>query len=96
MPPNLKNDYRKIRQKFKLQQDETRHSFISYHIALHRSIGDTAQEAGNSERMIKAHYLDHKPAEDGQKFFSIEPDLETGKAVFSEIIPQDKLKLKLV
>lgn len=83
MPANLKNDYRHVRQKFGLQNDETRHSFISYHIALHRSIGGTAQEAGNSESMIKKHYLDHRPKEEGEAFFSIIPDMEKGEAVFS-------------
>lgn len=83
MPANFKNDYRKVREKFGLQSDETRHSFISYHIALNRSIGDTAQEAGNSERMIKKHYLDHRPKGEGQAFFSIVPDMEKGEAVFA-------------
>lgn len=84
LPPNLDAEYPKIRKKFNLQIDETRHSFISYHIALNRSIGNTAQEAGNSERMIKKHYLDHRPAEEGAQFFSIVPDMEAGKAVFAE------------
>lgn len=84
MPKNFKNDYRRIRRKFGLQNDETRHSFISYHIALHRSIGNTALEAGNSERMIKKHYLDHRSREEGQAFFSIVPDKAVRKAVFHE------------
>jgi hypothetical protein len=72
-PTNLKNDYRVIRKKFNLQNDETRHSFISYHVAVHRSIGDTALQAGNSERMIKKHYLDHHSKTEGLAFFSIVP-----------------------
>ena len=87
LPPNLKHDYAKIREKFKLQQDETRHSFISYHIALNRSIGDTAQEAGNSESMIKKHYLNHHSQDEGQAFFSIVPDMEKKQAVLSETLP---------
>lgn len=83
-PTNLKNDYRHVRQKFGLQNDETRHSFISYHIALNRSIGDTALEAGNSERVIKKHYLDHQSKVEGEAFFSITPDMEAGKAIFSD------------
>lgn len=84
LPVNLKNDYREIRKKFGLQNDETRHSFISYHVALNRSIGDTALEAGNSERMIKKHYLDHRSKEDGQAFFSIVPDMSARKAVYGK------------
>ncbi|MCP5537536.1 MAG: phage integrase N-terminal SAM-like domain-containing protein [Akkermansiaceae bacterium] len=90
MPANLKNHYRHVRQKFDLQPDETRHSFISYHIALHRSIGGTAQEAGNSERMIKKHYLDHRPKGEGEAFFSIVPDMDKGQAVFLEIEEEEQ------
>ena len=85
LPPNLKHDYAKIREQFNLQQDETRHSFISYHIGLNRSIGDTAQEAGNSESMIKKHYLNHHSQEEGLDFFSIVPDMDNCCAIFEEI-----------
>ena len=90
MPVNLKNDYGKVRKKFGLQSDETRHSFISYHVALHRSIGDTALQAGNSERMIKKHYLDHQSKEEGQAFFAITPDLATMQAVIQQAQPVEK------
>ena len=95
MPPNFKNDYRHVRKKFNLQSDETRHSFISYHIALHRSTGDTAIQAGNSEHMIKKHYLNHQPREAGEAFFTIIPDMENMQAVMSETPAQsgsEKLK----
>jgi hypothetical protein len=87
MPSNLKNDCREVRSKFGLQNDETRHSFISYHVALHRSIGDTALQAGNSERMIKKHYLDHQSKEEGQAFFSIVPNSAKTEAILQEPEP---------
>ena len=90
VPVNLKNDYQKIRSKFGLQNDETRHSFISYHVALHRSIGDTALQAGNSERMIKKHYLDHHSKEEGQAFFSIYPNKKTSTAEFRKMKKEEK------
>lgn len=90
VPVNLKNDYQKIRSKFGLQNDETRHSFISYHVALHRSIGDTALQAGNSERMIKKHYLDHHSKEEGQAFFSIYPNKKTLAAEFRKMKKEEK------
>ena len=97
MPPNLKNYSRHVRKKFNLGHDETRHSFISYHVALHRSIGDTALEAGNSEGMIKKHYLKLHSVEEGGDFFSIVPDLEAGKAVFSDTLPSSETNsLKIV
>jgi len=93
-PANLKNDYRHIREKFGLQNDETRHSFISYHVALHRSMGETALQAGNSESMIKKHYLRMHTADEGSAFFSIVPDMAAGAAVFSEIeAPTQKFKI---
>lgn len=90
VPVNLKNDYQKIRSKFGLQNDETRHSFISYHVALHRSIGDTALQAGNSERMIKKHYLDHHSKEEGEAFFSIYPNKKTSTAEFRKMKKEEK------
>jgi len=96
IPEGFVNDIAKIRKKFNLQNDETRHSFISYHVALHRSIGDAALEAGNSERMIKKHYLNHETAEDGAKFFSIVPDMNNMKAVFSDEIMHEKVGLKVI
>lgn len=95
-PVNLKNDYRHIRKKFNLQSDEPRHSFISYHVALHRSIGDTALQAGNSERMIENHYLNLHTVEEGADFFSIVPDMETGEAVYSEKAIETPQNLKAI
>ena len=96
IPTNLKHDYAEIRKKFKLQQDETRHSFISYHVALNRSVGDTALEAGNSESMIKKHYLNHHSQEEGSDFFSIVPDMATGEAVYSEKAIETPQNLKAI
>ena len=93
MPANLKNDYRMIRKKFGLQNDETRHSFISYHVAVNRSIGDTALQAGNSERMIKKHYLDHHSMTDGKAFFSIVPGPTKTEAVFQEVESPEDAKI---
>jgi hypothetical protein len=83
IPTNCKNYCIHIREKFGLQKDETRHSFISYYVALTRSLGDTALQAGNSEAMIKKHYLNHHSAEEGTEFFSIVPDMAAGEAVLS-------------
>lgn len=97
-PPNLKNDYRHVRQLFNLQSDEPRHSFITYHVALHRSVGDVALQAGNSERIIKKHYLNHRSLGDGEKFFSVVPDTANGVAVYSKkkITSKNDKNLKVV
>ena len=73
IPTNWKNLAAKVRAHFKLSHDEARHSFISYHVALHRSVGDAALQAGNSESIVKKHYLNLQPQEEGQHFFSLTP-----------------------
>lgn len=40
-----------------------RHTFISKLVAKFRSIGEAALQAGNSETIIRKHYLDLKDAE---------------------------------
>ena len=42
---------------FRLSHDILRHTFVSCHVSRFHSVGDTALQAGNSERMIKKHYL---------------------------------------
>ena len=56
-PIDPTHQYIKVRKEFNLPYDVLRHSYISYHVSHFRSIGDTALQAGNFERMIKKHYL---------------------------------------
>jgi hypothetical protein len=81
IPTNYEALNKKARKHFKLTHDEQRHSFISYHVALHRSIGDAALQAGNSESIVKRHYLNTHSQEEGKEFFGIIPDLATRRAV---------------
>lgn len=53
--------------------DVMRHSFISYAVALKNEIGSVALRAGNSEGIIKRHYLKRVTAEEGRAFFAIAP-----------------------
>jgi integrase len=73
IPMNYEALNKKARKHFKLTHDEQRHSFISYHVALHRSIGDAALQAGNSESIVKKHYLNTHTREEGDEFFRIVP-----------------------
>jgi hypothetical protein len=50
-----------------------RHTFISMHVAKYRSIGEAALQAGNSESIIRKHYLDLKSTAEAEQFFSIMP-----------------------
>lgn len=83
IPTNFDRLNKEFRKEFELSQDETRHSFISYHVALNRSIGDASLQAGNSESIVKKHYFNHRPKEEGQAYFSIVPDLAKLQAVHS-------------
>lgn len=86
VPVNFDRLLKDARKHYKLSHDETRHSFISYHVALHRSVGDAALQAGNSESIVKKHYLNLRPREEGAEFFSIVPDIEARRAVIRPAI----------
>ncbi len=80
IPKNFDRLAKRARAKFKLTHDEARHSFISYHVALHRSIGDAALQAGNSESIVRLHYLNLHPSEEGDQYFRIVPVPEERRA----------------
>jgi hypothetical protein len=84
IPTNFRRMHAKARAHFGLSHDEARHSFISYHVALHRSLGDAALQAGNSETIIRRHYLNLHPREEGDTFFRIVPDGRLRRAVVME------------
>ncbi len=80
-----------------LTHDEARHSFISYHVALHRSIGGAALQAGNSEGIVKRHYLNTHTQDEGSAFFRSVPDLATRRAVLATLpVAVVKKHLKIV
>lgn len=84
VPKNFDRLVKRARRNFALTHDETRHSFISYHVALHRSVGDAALQAGNSESIVKKHYLNLRPKQEGALFFSIVPDLKARRAILAK------------
>lgn len=77
VPPNLQHLRERAVQKFDLSHDVMRHTFISMFVAKFRSIGEAAIQAGNSEGIIKKHYLDLKSPEEAEKFFGIMPGRKT-------------------
>lgn len=62
-----------FRKKFKLSHDVLRHTFISMFVGKFRSLGEAALQAGNSETIIRKHYLDLKSKEEAERFFAIRP-----------------------
>jgi hypothetical protein len=62
-----------VRKKFQLADDVLRHTWISAHVAKFKSLGEAALEAGNSESIIRAHYLNVMSEEEAEMFWSILP-----------------------
>ena len=73
IPKNATNLRRGIAKKFDLSHDIMRHTFISMHVAKYRSMGEAALQAGNSESIIRKHYLDLKTPAEAEQFFGILP-----------------------
>ena len=73
VPINIPNTRRRVFAKFGLTHDVLRHTFISMHVGKYRSMGEAALQAGNSEAIIRKHYLDLKTPAEAEEFFSILP-----------------------
>jgi integrase len=74
IPANLQHIREKVAEKFQLAHDVMRHSYISFFVAKFRSIGEAALQAGNSESIIRKHYLDLKTTDEAEQFFGILPE----------------------
>jgi integrase len=57
------------------KQNALRHSFCSYHLALHRNAAMTAEIAGNSPVMLNKHYKALVSKKAAEEWFSITPDV---------------------
>src|SRR5205814_4833175 len=73
LPPNAFDAVQEVRKKFAIGHDVLRHTFISMHVAKFRSMGDTALQAGNSEAMVKKHYLNLVTPAEAREFWQILP-----------------------
>ncbi len=62
-----------VRKMFGLTNDVLRHTFISMHVARFKSLGDAALQAGNSEAMVRKHYLNLVSDEEAKAFWDIVP-----------------------
>jgi integrase len=85
--PIVVADFKKRRAKFAkrfgLTHDVLRHTFISMFVAKFRSMGEAALQAGNSESIIRRHYLDLKCQAEAEEFFNIMPKLACRSAMAS-------------
>jgi hypothetical protein len=71
--PALQKHRAKVAKLFGLSHDVMRHTFISFFVAKFRSMGEAALQAGNSETIIRKHYLDLKTPAEAEEFFGILP-----------------------
>ncbi|HTB79558.1 MAG TPA: site-specific integrase [Opitutaceae bacterium] len=95
IPTNLQHIREKVAQKFPLSHDVMRHTFISMFVAKFRSLGEAALQAGNSESIIRKHYLDLKNTEEAEEFFGIMPKLVDGSATEAVIFPMASPELRI-
>ncbi|HVS52900.1 MAG TPA: hypothetical protein VHD62_11155 [Opitutaceae bacterium] len=75
--PNLKVHVTNVRERWGLKgkDDVLRHTFISMHVAKFKSVGEAALQAGNSEAMLKRHYLNLVSESEAAEFWSIVPSV---------------------
>ena len=76
VPPHMQKLRARVAKKFDLTKDVMRHTFISMFVAKFRSMGEAALQAGNSESIIRKHYLDLKSKAEAEEFFAIVPQRE--------------------
>lgn len=93
IPTNFDRLSKMVRKHFGLDHDEARHSFISYHVALFRSVGDAALQAGNSESIVRRHYLNTHPREEGDQFFRVIPSGDRRGAALAPLPAADPAAL---
>jgi hypothetical protein len=79
-PTNCDRELKAIRKQFGLSHDVLRHSFISHHVGAFKSFADAALESGNSETIIRDHYLNVSSFQEAEAFWKIAP-LETERKV---------------
>lgn len=73
LPPGYDADIKAIRKRFNLSHDVMRHSFFSHHVAAFRSVGAAALEGGNTEQVVRDHYLNLALSDEGEAFWRIAP-----------------------
>ncbi len=73
IPQRMRDMLLDVRTQKALGHDVLRHTFISMTVGAFRSVGDAALQAGNSEAVIRKHYLDLKSVEEADRFWSIVP-----------------------
>jgi hypothetical protein len=80
-PINCDRELKTVRKQFGLSHDVLRHTFISMHVGAFKSFADAALESGNSEKIIRDHYLNTSSFQEAQAFWDITPPEADRKVV---------------
>jgi hypothetical protein len=81
-PTNADRMVKHIRARFSLGHDVLRHSFFSYVVAAEKSVERAALEGGNTESILRRHYLNLANTDEAEAFWRIvPPDAKTGRKV---------------
>ncbi len=74
---NVRRDLTNIRRKFGLSQDIARHSWFTYSIGRDGSVERAALQGGNSEQVVRDHYLNlsNRLSTDAPEFWKIMPEM---------------------
>ena len=72
-PTVLEYHRRIVRERFGLVHNVLRHTVISMTVGAFKSVGDASLQAGNSESIIRKHYLDLKTEAEADQFWRIAP-----------------------
>jgi len=67
--------------KVKRKTNALRHSFCTYHFALHANENYTAQQAGNSPGMIHQHYKGLATKKEAKAWFAVKPSKSQGNII---------------
>ena len=72
-PTNADRMVKHIRARFDLAHDVLRHSFFSYVVGAEKSVERAALEGGNTEGILRRHYLNLANTDEALDFWAILP-----------------------
>lgn len=81
LPIGFDRHLKAIRKDLQLGHDVLRHTFFSMHVAAFKSVGEAALEGGNTEAVLKKHYLNLATYTEGGEFWKLLPDSAEKKIV---------------
>lgn len=73
IPTGAERSVKAVRKRFGLGDDVARHSFVSMFVGKFRSVADAALQAGNSESVVRRHYLDLVSEAEAAAYWGVAP-----------------------